>query len=156
MEDQAPALKNGAWDTFEGEATVYGLLEGVASVEELRIPARGFRHGPPAARPRAKLWSDYWVNARSGVLTPPPSWGSFVDGVGIWDSDDDDGGVPIIVSRRLGPDHAGLVPLVPGVVARRGQDLAGELGHALDPGLSRCGGDRKRATRSMAGVQRSR
>jgi hypothetical protein len=30
------------------------------------------------------------------VLTPSPSWGSFVDGVGIWDSDDQDGDTPVV------------------------------------------------------------
>ena len=35
-------LKDGAWDAFDGEATVHGLLAGIASVEELRIPVRGF------------------------------------------------------------------------------------------------------------------
>jgi hypothetical protein len=90
-------LKNGAWDSFDGEATVHGILAGVGSVEELRIPARGFSGmGLRLLDVERKLWADHWVNANSGVLTPPPSWGSFVDGVGIWDSDDDDGGKPVI------------------------------------------------------------
>ncbi len=86
------------WDLFEGEATVVELLGGIASVEELRIPARGFSGmGLRLLDVERKLWADFWVNAKSGVLTPPPSWGSFVDGVGIWDSDDVDGKKPIIV-----------------------------------------------------------
>ena len=90
-------LKNGAWDTFDGEATVIGILGGVASVEELRIPARQFSGmGLRLLDRERRLWADFWVNARSGVLTPPPAWGSFVDGVGIWDSDDDDAGKPVI------------------------------------------------------------
>ena len=44
-----------------------------------------------------RLWADYWVNGKGGVLTPPPSWGSFVDGVGLWDSDEQDGDQPIVV-----------------------------------------------------------
>ena len=91
-------LKNGAWDAFEGEATVYGLLGGVASVEELRIPARGFSGmGLRLLDPQKKLWADYWVNAKSGVLAPDPSWGSFVDGVGLWESDESDATGPMIV-----------------------------------------------------------
>jgi hypothetical protein len=90
-------LKGGTWDTFEGEATVIGILGGVASVEELRIPARQFSGmGLRLLDRERRLWADFWVNATSGVLTPPPSWGSFVDGVGIWDSDDDDAGKPVI------------------------------------------------------------
>jgi hypothetical protein len=91
-------LKDGAWDPFDGEATVHGLLGGVASVEELRIPARNFSGmGLRLLDVERKLWADLWVNSRSGVLVPPPAWGSFVDGVGLWDSDDKDGEVPIIV-----------------------------------------------------------
>lgn len=92
-------MKNGAWDTFEGEATVIGLLGGVASIEELRIPARKFSGmGLRLLDLERRLWADYWVNARSGALTPPPAWGSFVDGLGLWDSDDtDEADRPIIV-----------------------------------------------------------
>jgi hypothetical protein len=91
-------LKDGAWDRFEGEATVHPILGGVGSVEELRIPERNFRGmGLRLLDVQRKLWADYWVNANSGVLTPPPSWGSFVDGVGTWDSDETDGDAAIIV-----------------------------------------------------------
>ena len=80
-------LKNGAWENFDSEATVYGILAGIASVEELRIPARNFSGmGLRLLDVEKKLWGDYWVNSKSGVLTPPPSWGSFVNGVGTWDS----------------------------------------------------------------------
>jgi hypothetical protein len=90
--------KGGVWDSFEGEATVHGLLGGVASVEELRIPARGFSGmGLRLLDVERQLWADHWVNSKSGVLTPPPSWGSFEGGVGLWDSDDMDGDQPIIV-----------------------------------------------------------
>ncbi|WP_295642630.1 hypothetical protein [uncultured Methylibium sp.] len=91
-------LKDGVWDNFDGEATVHGLLGGIASVEELRIPARGFSGlGLRLLDTGRGLWADYWVNGKAGVLTPPPSWGSFVDGVGLWDSDEEDGGQPIVV-----------------------------------------------------------
>ncbi|MSR63536.1 MAG: hypothetical protein EXS08_13945 [Planctomycetes bacterium] len=91
-------LSNGKWDEFESEATVFGLLDGLASVEELRNPARKFSGmGLRLLDLEKKLWADYWVPGASGVLTPPPSWGSFVDGVGLWDSDDMDGETAIIV-----------------------------------------------------------
>lgn len=90
-------LKGGNWESFDGEATVHGILAGVGSVEELRIPARNFSGmGLRLLDVERKLWADHWVNARSGVLTPPPSWGSFVNGVGTWDSDDKDGDTPVI------------------------------------------------------------
>jgi hypothetical protein len=90
-------LKNGNWETFDSEATVHGILAGVASVEELRIPVRAFSGmGLRLLDVERKLWADFWVNAKSGVLAPPPSWGSFVDGVGIWDAVDTEGDKPVI------------------------------------------------------------
>ena len=91
-------LRKGAWDRVDGEATVFGILGGIASVEELRIPARNFSGmGLRLPGVERKLWADFWVNRNSGVLEPPPSWGSFVGGVGLWDADDKDGEQPIIV-----------------------------------------------------------
>lgn len=88
----------GEWDEFDGEATVHGILAGVASVEELRIPARNFSGmGLRLLDVERKLWADFWVNAKSGVLVPPPAWGSFANGVGTWDSDDVDGDKSVIV-----------------------------------------------------------
>jgi hypothetical protein len=90
--------KAGQWDLFEGEATVFGILAGIASIEELRIPARKFSGmGLRLLDSEKRLWADYWVNGQGGVLTPPPSYGSFTDGVGVWDTDDKDGERPIIV-----------------------------------------------------------
>jgi hypothetical protein len=90
-------LKNGEWDLFEGEATVQGILGGVASVEELRIPSRDFSGmGLRLLDVERALWSDHWVNGKNGVLNPAV-WGSFADGVGTWDADDVDGAVPLIV-----------------------------------------------------------
>jgi hypothetical protein len=91
-------LKNGAWDEFDGEATVVGILGGIASVEELRIPARNFSGmGLRLLDVERKLWADFFVNGQGGVLGPTPAWGSFVDGVGSWDSDDADGDKPLVV-----------------------------------------------------------
>lgn len=91
--------KEDKWDVFAGEATVLGILGGVASIEELRIPERNFSGmGLRLLDRERKLWADYWVNSQSGVLQPPPSWGSFTNGVGTWDSEDVDGkGKPITV-----------------------------------------------------------
>jgi hypothetical protein len=94
-------FKNGNWESFAGEATVHSLLAGIGSVEELRIPSRQFSGmGLRLLDVERKLWADHWVNARSGVLTPPPTWGSFVDGVGLWDADDTEDGAPVIYRSR--------------------------------------------------------
>lgn len=91
-------LKDGAWDEFGSEATVWSILGGVGSIEELRIPARDFSgSGIRLLDMERRLWADFWVNAKSGVLTPPPMWGGFANGVGTWISDDVDGETPIKV-----------------------------------------------------------
>ncbi|MBL8843806.1 MAG: hypothetical protein JNL90_19950 [Planctomycetes bacterium] len=90
--------KGDEWDEFDGEATVHRLLDGLVSVEELRIPERKFSGMGLRILERSKrLWADYWMNSRDGVLAAAPAWGSFVDGVGLWDGDDVEEGKPIIV-----------------------------------------------------------
>lgn len=87
-----------AWDEFEGEATCWNILGGVGSVEELRIPSRGFSGmGLRLLDMTTHVWSDFWVNAKSGVLTTPGQTGSFENGVGIFGADDMDGDKPIKV-----------------------------------------------------------
>lgn len=91
-------LKDKEWDIFEGEASVIEILGGVASVEELRIPARNISGmGLRLLDTERKLWADYWVNGNNGVLTPPPSLGSFVNGVGTWESEYKDGEQAMLV-----------------------------------------------------------
>jgi hypothetical protein len=90
-------LQDGEWDRFEGEATVQGILGGVASVEELRIPARNFSGmGLRLLDVERKVWADHWAGGKNGVLNPPVL-GGFVDGVGTWDADEVDGDEPVIV-----------------------------------------------------------
>jgi len=94
-------LKNestGEWDIFEGEATCWTVLEGVASIEELRIPARNFSGmGIRLCDVEKHVWADFWINSRSGVLTPPGLMGTFQNGVGTFIADDMDGDKPIKV-----------------------------------------------------------
>jgi hypothetical protein len=88
----------GEWDEFPGEASVTPILGGVGSVEELRIPARGFAGmGLRLLDVEQGQWRDFWVNAKSGVLTPPGMPGHFVAGVGVFEADDEDAGKPIKV-----------------------------------------------------------
>lgn len=86
------------WDEFEGEATCWTILGGVGSVEELRIPARGFSGmGLRLLDVQKKVWNDFWVNGKSGVLTTPGQTGAFENGVGTFTADDKDGDKPIKV-----------------------------------------------------------
>lgn len=86
------------WDKFEGEATCWSVLGGVGSIEELRIPARNFSGlGIRLLEVEKRVWSDFWVNARSGVLATPGQTGGFHDGVGTFTADDVHEGNPIKV-----------------------------------------------------------
>ncbi len=81
------------WDEFPGEATCWTILGGVGSVEELRIPARNFSGmGLRLLDAEKRVWSDFWVNAKSGVLATPGMTGSFENGAGIFISDDEEAG----------------------------------------------------------------
>lgn len=84
------------WDAFEGEATCWSILGGVISIEELRIPARNFSGmGLRALDVSNRVWYDYWVNAKSGVVGSAGVAGSFENGAGVFISDEMDGDKPI-------------------------------------------------------------
>lgn len=86
------------WKEFDGEATCWTILGGVGSVEELRIPARNFSGmGLRLLDVTNKVWNDFWVNGRSGVLTTPGQTGGFKDGIGVFTADDVDDDKPISV-----------------------------------------------------------
>jgi hypothetical protein len=90
--------KGQEWDEFTGEATCWTILGGIGSVEELRIPARNFSGmGLRLLDVEKRIWSDYWVNARSGVLGAAGLTGVFKDGVGNFTAGDVDNGQPILV-----------------------------------------------------------
>ncbi len=90
--------KGKEWDEFSGEATCWTILGGIGSVEELRIPARNFSGmGLRLLDVEKRIWSDYWVNARSGVLGAAGLTGVFIKGVGNFTAEDVDNGQPIVV-----------------------------------------------------------
>ena len=83
------SIVDGEWLEYPGEATVHAILAGVCSVEELRIPARNFSGmGLRLLDVENRVWSDHWVNARSGVVTTPGQLGSFENGAGIFVTDE--------------------------------------------------------------------
>lgn len=87
----------GEWDEFDGEATCWTILGGVGSVEELRIPARDFNGmGLRLLDLETRVWSDFWVNAKSGALGAAGLTGGFVDGDGIFESRDVVDGKPML------------------------------------------------------------
>jgi len=105
--------RDGAWDVFEGEATCWTILNGIGSVEELRIPARDFSGlGLRMLDVEQRIWSDYWVNAKSGVVTTPGTTGGFINGEGVFISEFDDNGANVLVrglwDRITGSSHRWL------------------------------------------------
>ena len=119
------SIVNGAWLEYEGEATVYGILAGVGSVEELRIPSRNFSGmGLRLLDVENRVWSDHWVNARSGVVTTPGQLGSFENGAGIFVTDDVDNGQPV--------KYAGVWDLITPTSCRWRQASSRDGGHSWD------------------------
>jgi len=85
------------WITFRGEASCWTILGGVGSVEELRIPVRDFSGmGLRLLDVEKSRWSDFWVNAKSGVLARDGTPGSFENGVGIFIGEDTENDRPIL------------------------------------------------------------
>ncbi|MEQ1824493.1 MAG: hypothetical protein ABL921_01035 [Pirellula sp.] len=77
------------WDEFSGTATCWSILNGIGSIEELRIPDRKFYGmGLRLLDVEKKIWHDHWVNRKSGILTTPGQTGGFVDGVGTFVAED--------------------------------------------------------------------
>lgn len=86
------------WDRFDGEATCWSLLGGAGHVEELRIPSRGFSGmGLRLLDLDKRLWHDFWVNGKSGVLAPPGMTGHFEAGVATFTAEESDAGKPIVI-----------------------------------------------------------
>lgn len=89
---------DGSWDEFEGEATCWSILQGVGSVEELRIPARNFSGmGLRLLDVEKRIWHDHWVNARSGVLALPGQTGGFENGAGVFVAEDEADGKRVVI-----------------------------------------------------------
>jgi hypothetical protein len=90
-------LEKEKWIEFPGEATVHAILKGVGSVEELRIPARDFSGmGLRLLDVTKRVWSDHWVNAKSGVVGVPGQIGGFKEGTGTFYSEDSEGERPML------------------------------------------------------------
>lgn len=88
--------ESGAWDTFDGEATVVSAMGGMASIEDLRIPARGFfGMGVRVYHVHAGVWADHWVSGKNGVVNEP-MLGKFEGGVGTFTAEETSDGKSIL------------------------------------------------------------
>jgi hypothetical protein len=97
------------WDEFPATicATIY--LNGVANVDEIQFPTKGWSGLTLRTFDTAKKqWSIFWVNSRTGILYPPVV-GGFDGDVGELYGEDTDDGRPVKVRFRWtkrGPDRA--------------------------------------------------
>jgi hypothetical protein len=89
-------LKDGTTDVWEESvsgATVHRVLDGMGSIEELRAPSGKFMGmGIRVWLPQDKKWADHWTGAHNGVVNPPQK-GEFIDGEGVFISDEEVDGV---------------------------------------------------------------
>lgn len=80
------------WDRFEGEASCWSILGGVASIEELRIPSRQFSGmGLRLFDSAQGHWFELWTNAKGASLGGPGTPGGFRAGIAVFEADDADG-----------------------------------------------------------------
>lgn len=88
------------WDEFGGTHRGRLLLGGIANVDEMVCPSRGFSGmSVRAFDPVARRWSISWVSSTRGVLEPPV-FGGFGGDHGEFYGDDVDGGRPVQVRFR--------------------------------------------------------
>lgn len=97
------------WDEFPATLCMRPHLDGVATVDELHFPTKGWAGLTVRTFDRAKRqWSIYWVSSERGVLEPPVV-GGFDGNVGEFYGEDRDGDRPVKVRYRWDKrdaDHA--------------------------------------------------
>ena len=103
---------NSDWEEFEGTTTCQALLGGVVNLNESHAqrasgPTAGL--GLRAYDARTDTWADWTLSAANPLEIDKPGIGRFVDGVGVFLSDDTFEGRPIKVRgqfRSLSPTEA--------------------------------------------------
>lgn len=97
-----PLSGSDEWETASGSMVNYRMFDGAANVDELDLPAFGFKGiSLRLLDPATQEWSIYWVNSRNGKLALPPVVGRFdEDGVGEFFSDEEWEGRTIRVRYR--------------------------------------------------------
>lgn len=84
-------LKSGTNDIWEDSisgASVHRVLNGMASIEELRAPSGDFMGmGVRVWLPQESKWADHWTSAANGVVNAP-QMGEFIDGEGVFISEE--------------------------------------------------------------------
>ena len=87
------------WEEFEATVAARPLLDGMGNEDEFRTDHDGgmigmsFRFFDPVT----KDWSIYWADSRRCGVLDPPVFGSFADGIGVFEGTDTFAGRPILV-----------------------------------------------------------
>jgi len=97
------------WEEFPATLCMTPYLGGIATVDELYFPTKGWAGLTLRTFDAAKRqWSIYWVSSRTGTLDTPVV-GGFDGDRGEFYGEDEDGGRPVTVRyawTKLDADHA--------------------------------------------------
>jgi hypothetical protein len=89
------------WYEFEGFTRCWSVLGGAGNVDEVTFPSEGFAGVTLRLHDAARdEWSLYWASSRTGLAMPPVVGRFDADGVGVFTSEEDYEGRPIIVRYR--------------------------------------------------------
>jgi len=89
------------WDQLTGKHWAKVLLGGVANVDTVEFPEKGWAGSTYRNFDKARRqWNIYWVNSRDGHMDYPGQVGGFDGNVGLFYGDDKDDGKPVRVVYR--------------------------------------------------------
>lgn len=97
------------WETFPSTLCMKLHLDGIATIDELEMPTKGWKGLTVRTFDLAKKqWSIYWVSSKRGVMDPPQV-GGFDGDRGLFYGEDVDDGKPVQVIyewKKLPPNRA--------------------------------------------------
>jgi hypothetical protein len=97
------------WDEFPSSLCMKLFLDGMATVDEVAFPTKGWSGLTIRTFSREKRqWSIYWVSSKTGEMGPPQV-GGFDGDRGEFYGEDEDGGHRVLVRyawTKQPPDHA--------------------------------------------------
>ena len=91
------------WEAFEGRCRMWSLLGGLGNIDDnvLDLPTGPYRAASMRTfDPATRQWAIWWVDGRNPHRLDPPVIGSFANGVGEFQCDDELRGQPVRVRFR--------------------------------------------------------